>query len=592
MNRLFIAYFVLAVVVFVAGCSRETVTPSVGTINELESSTPSTTSVESTAPASPANEAMEGFALIAPLRSSETYLINNDKEVVHSWKADLPPAGTAYLMENGDLLRGARDPDFTEFRGGGIGYKLERYSWEGDLVWSFQYANEDHCFHHDIAPMPNGNILMIAWERISKEEAIAQGRDPKLLKDDLWPDKVVEIQPEGADGGTIVWEWRMWDHLIQDFDREKPNYGVIYEHPELIDLNNTGSTPPSTPEELRKLRAVGYTGGGDDDDDDRRRGSADWMHTNAINYNAELDQIALSAKHFSEVWIIDHSTTTEEAASHRGGKRGMGGDLLYRWGNPWSYKSGTVENKKLFDQHDVRWIPTGFPGAGNITAFNNGHGREYSSIIEIQPPMDEDGDYILDDEGRYGPNDLTWEYTAENKKDFYSSFISGSTRLANGNTYICEGATGRFFEVNSEGKKLWELFNPYGGELSMEGRPHSVEDEARKIFESGEGTKSFVNNTALFRATKYGVDYPGLAGRTLTALAEQPVPFNTLVEAAVEKLKAETPAEESQAAEAEAENSKTESQETESADSDTESEDWETASPEADREEAPVQQRS
>ena len=289
----------------------------------------------------PATEPMEGLILFAPLRSTETYLINAEKQIVHRWKSEYPPGNSAYLLENGDLLRGARDPAFDLFRGGGIGAMVERYSWEGELLWSFRYTSEDYCLHHDIAPMPNGNILMIAWERKSKEEAIAQGRDPDLLKDDLWPDHVIEVQPDGPDGGKIVWEWHMWDHLVQDFDREKPNYGVIYEHPELIDLNNTGSTPPSTPEELRKLRAVGYTGGGDDDDDDHRRGSADWLHTNAIHYNVELDQIALSAKNFSEVWIIDHSTTTEEAASHRGGKSGKGGDLLYRWGNPWSYKSGT-----------------------------------------------------------------------------------------------------------------------------------------------------------------------------------------------------------------------------------------------------------
>ena len=168
--------------------------------------------------------------------------------------------------------------------------------------------------------MPNGNLLMIAWERKSKEEAIAQGRDPELLKENLWPDHVIEVQPDGPTDGKIVWEWHMWDHLVQDFDREKLNYGVIYEHPELIDLNNTGSTPPSTPEELRKLRAVGYTGGGDgdDDDDSDRRGRSDWLHTNAINYNPELDQIVLSAKNFSEIWIIDPQGFQTESAARRG----------------------------------------------------------------------------------------------------------------------------------------------------------------------------------------------------------------------------------------------------------------------------------
>lgn len=484
---------------------------------------------------------MAGYVLIAPLRSTETYLLNADKQVVHRWKSKYPPAASVYLLPNGDLLRTARDPEFKHFHGGGIGGLVERFSWDGELLWTYRYADEHHCSHHDIAMLPNGNLLMIAWERKSKEEAIAQGRDPQLLKDDLWPDHVIEVQPEGSDGGKIVWEWHMWDHLIQDFDREKPNYGVVYEHPELIDLNNTGSTPPSSPEELRKLRSLGYTGGGNaaDDKENDQRTRADWLHTNAINYNPELDQIALSAKHFSEIWIIDHSTTKEEAASHRGGKRGKGGDLLYRWGNPWAYKSGTSDDKKLFDQHDVRWISKGLPGAGNITAFNNGQGREYSSIIEITPPLELDGNYTLDDEGRYGPKDFTWEYTAENKNDFYSSFISGATRLANGNTFICEGATGRFFEVNRDGKILWQHVNTYGGEMDQDGQPNDPTRAAETLLK--EEKKSFVENNALFRATKLPVDYPAFAGKTLTAMAEQPVPFSSLVETELNRLKAEAP---------------------------------------------------
>jgi hypothetical protein len=550
MKRPFFAAASLFAFAAFVGCTPSTpATPVVPNVEQVANNDGPQAAPEGSAPSvplEPATEPTEGCTLIAPLRSPDTFLVNLDKEVVHRWKSDHPPAGTAYLMENGDLIRAARDPEFSHFRGGGIGLMLERYSWDGDLLWQFRYANEDHCFHHDIAPLPNGNLLMIAWERKTKEEAIAQGRDPELLKDDLWPDHVIEVQPDGP-SGKIVWEWHMWDHLVQDFDREKPNFGVIYEHPELIDLNNTGSTPPSTPEELRKLRAVGYTGGGDDDDDSSRRAGvrsgviegADWLHTNAIHYNPELDQIALSAKHFSEVWIIDHSTTTEEAASHRGGKSGKGGDLLYRWGNPWSYKSGTIKDKMLFDQHDVRWIPTGLPGAGHITAFNNGSGRDYSSIIEIETPMDEDGEYLLDDGGRFGPAEPTWEYMAENKEDFYSSFISGARRLSNGNTFICEGSSGRFFEVNSEGKKLWEHVNTFGGELNMAGRVNDVEKEARRIVEAKDGPGSLVENNALFRATKYQPDYPGLAGRTLMPLAEQPVPFATLVENAVAKVRAE-----------------------------------------------------
>lgn len=519
-----------------SGSIADPTTPT-GAVPAGKANTPDAAANTPPSPPGPATGPMEGYILIAPLRSTETYLLNNDKQVVHRWTSKYPPAASVYLLENGDLYRCCRDPDFKHFHGGGIGGILERYSWDGELLWSFRYASEGYCTHHDIAPLPNGNVLMIAWERKSKDEAIAQGRDPKLLQADLWPDHVIEVQQDGPTSGKIVWEWHMWDHLVQDFDREKPNYGVVYEHPELIDLNNIGSTPPATPEELRKLRAVGYTGGGGGDDDKNRRIGSDWMHTNAIDYNPELDQIALSAKHFSEVWIIDHSTTTAEAASHRGGKGGKGGDLLYRWGNPWAYKSGTAADKILFDQHDVRWILPGHPGAGHITAFNNGQGRDYSSVVEIAPPIDQDGEYILNDEGRFGPDALTWEYTAEPKKDFYSSFISGAVRLPNGSTMICEGATGRFFEVNSLGHKVWEHKSTLGGELDMDGHPSDVEKEARKLLE--EKDKPFVNNVALFRAIKYTTDYAGLRGKSLEPLAEQPVPFSSLVEQALARLQSE-----------------------------------------------------
>jgi hypothetical protein len=37
------------------------------------------------------------------------------------------------------------------------------------------------------------------------------------------------------------------------------------------------------------------------------------------------------------LWVIDHQTTTAQAASHTGGRYNKGGDLLYRWGNPQTY---------------------------------------------------------------------------------------------------------------------------------------------------------------------------------------------------------------------------------------------------------------
>jgi hypothetical protein len=211
----------------------------------------------------------------------------------------------------------------------------------------------------------------------------------------------------------------VWDHLVQDYDPTKSNYGIVSDHPELIDVN--------------------YSAGG-------QPGGADWNHINSIDYNADLDQILLSVHNFSEVWIIDHATSTAQAA-------GPAGDLLYRWGNPQAYDGGTAADQQLFGQHDAQWIPEGCPGAGNILVFNNGTGRpggNYSSIDEIVTPVDGSGDYAS-----YGPAAPAWTYTAANPADFYAERISGAQRLSNGNTLICDGVAGTFFEVTPTGETVW-----------------------------------------------------------------------------------------------------------------------------------------
>ena len=166
--------------------------------------------------------------------------------------------------------------------------------------------------------MPNGNVLLLSRQKKTAEEAIAAGADPDLVSTDgLNLPHIVEARPIGPASCEIVWEWSAWDHLIQDLDSSKANYGVVAEHPELIDLNFR----PPVPHDPQW-----------------------WMRSNGIDYNAELDQIVLTVRFFGEAWIIDRSTTTSEAAGHSGGKGGKGGDLLYRWGNPRAYRAGTPED--------------------------------------------------------------------------------------------------------------------------------------------------------------------------------------------------------------------------------------------------------
>lgn len=118
----------------------------------------------------------------------------------------------------------------------------------------------------------------------------------------------------------------------------------------------------------------------------------------------------------------------------------------------------------LFAQHDIRWIPDGMPGAGNLLVFNNGEGRPdgaFSSVVEFTPPIDAKESYSRDAGKPFGPSKPVWEYTAERRSDFFSSHISGAERLPNGNTLICSGEPGRIFEVTPAKRIVWDYLNPY-----------------------------------------------------------------------------------------------------------------------------------
>ena len=425
-------------------------------------------------------KAFEGYTLFAPLRSTTTYLVDMEGRLVHSWPGKTTPGQLSYLLEDGRLIRCEMLHNLS-FRGGGGGGRIITRSWEGDVLWEFIYSNNHVQQHHDIEVLPNGNVLMIAWERKSRAEALAAGVDPQRVPDyGLFPDHIVEVRPEGADSGIIVWEWHLWDHLIQDVDSTKANYGVVEEHPELINLN-------------AQLTAT-----------DTRQ--PDWWHSNAIDYNADLDQILISVRNYSEIWIIDHSTTTEEAAGHTGGRYGRGGDLLYRYGNVRAYHPHAPTLRQLYVQHDARWIEEGYPGAGNILIFSNGDQTmgSYSSVLEIAPPVDSSGHYRIGGNGVYGSETPVWNYTAPNPRDFFAVNISGASRLPNGNTLICNGPVGEFFEVTPAGETVWRYINPvtHDGPLTQgEEIPGS----------------EFSKDNLVFRCTRFDAGYAGLQGRDLTS---------------------------------------------------------------------------
>ncbi|NKB21773.1 MAG: PQQ-binding-like beta-propeller repeat protein [Alphaproteobacteria bacterium] len=130
-----------------------------------------------------------------------------------------------------------------------------------------------------------------------------------------------------------------------------------------------------------------------------------------------------------------------------------------------------MEDRRWGGQHDPRRLDN-----GNITIFANGSeqvGPEFSRILELNPETGE----------------TVWEYKGSPVDTFFWPRVSGAQRLPNGNTFICEGRQGRLFEVTQEGDIVWEYISPH--------EHVRTEGVIRQIF----------------RAFRYGVDSPEIAGR-------------------------------------------------------------------------------
>jgi hypothetical protein len=424
-----------------------------------------------------------GYTLFGNSFSRSTHLIDTAGQVVHTWTGGGGQT-SSYLLTNGDLLRNTNKPAGRVFGSNGATGRIEELAWDSSAVWSFELQSSKFQLHHDAIPLPNGNVLAIAWERHTYAEAVAMGRNPALTNPDtnreVWSEAIFEIKPDLTDGvgGDIVWEWHLKDHIIQNQFPGKPNYGSVLGHPERVNLNYVP------------------TGIGADTH------IADWAHVNGIAYNPNTDQIMVSSREFSEIWMIDHSTTTAQAAGHTGGTSGKGGDLVWRYGNLATWNAGTRANQVLSYQHNVQWIAEGLPGAGNILVFNNGwnraSGASYSSVMELKPRG-------------YGVAQTVWTYVANPTSRFFSAIVSGAQRLANGNTLIDEGTTGRIFEVNRNRRIVWQYVNPdtMTGPVKQGVAPPLVDIKGLN------GTPN-VHSNLTFRALRYAPSYAGLAGKTLT----------------------------------------------------------------------------
>lgn len=403
----------------------------------------------------------EGFTLFTP--GTTSYLIDTRGRVAHQWVWERP--GDTQLLPNGHLLRlevlapGERT---APVNWGGASGLVSEYDWHGRLLWSTRIDGQDEIAHHMVHRMPNGNTLVIVWERISYANAVAAGRDPTTLNDptsgidcfrstfppgryicDFWPDKIVELDPWGQPTG---WRWRAWDHID-----ELPS-------PSRLDINYRFPLPTTS-----------------------HRGTANFMHVNAVDFDPSggtRGHVIINSRVFGEFFVIDYAT----------------GEIVDRWGNPCSYGEGACPgymsngDQELFGQHGAHVIRDPQDrGFGNVIVFDNGWMRPFnptgggttSRVVEVD----------------LRTRTIAWSY--QTRANLHSQFVGYAQELPNGNRLITYGMEGLLLEVTRDAPRIvWSFVNP------------AVGDEARCILEDED---AFTNG--FFRALRYAPDYADLDRR-------------------------------------------------------------------------------
>ena len=418
-----------------------------------------------------------GFNLFFPHNQSNVYLVDNCGRIANIWEDEnYFPGNSVYLTEEGNLIkckRGTTSAINDPIWAGGGGEIVEIRSWDNEILHQFALNDEQYRLHHDVAPLPNGNILMIAWQSKTLEEAIEAGRDPNNLpQEKIWSESILEWDPVLD---SIVWQWDAWDHLIQDIDNTKSNFGQVALRPEKIDINY-----------------------------DEHDGHPDWLHINAIDYNITLDHIVMSVPYFNELWVIDHSTTTEEARMDSGGNSGKGGDLLYRWGNPMTYRQGSISDKKLFFQHDTHWeVPdatSNDDSFSRIVLFNNRVSDNLSTANSLILPWDEASNQYILTNNLFGPENFesSISHPDPSESRSVSSSLSSAQILPNGNYLLCAGRWGYSYEITPNNDLVWEYITPIvRGSIASQGDTLTI------------------NNNLTFRLKRYSADFAAFANRDL-----------------------------------------------------------------------------
>jgi hypothetical protein len=446
-----------------------------------------------------ASRACYGYTLFGA--RGTTYLLDMEGRVVHTW-----PVGTnPHLLDDGDVLDAAND-DPSGFTG------FKEVSWNGTTVWQYLETRTTYHPHHDFVRIFNPELgayttLYVANKDFTRAQCIAAGANPATVPSTgAQMDAVVEVDVSG----NIVWEWCFFDHVVQDWDPNKPHYvgagHTVADYPGKLNINLPGHP-------LKQ----------------------DWLHINAVDYNQDLNQVVVNSVQ-GEFYVIDHGSTfiAGDPAGSTALAATSAGDFLYRFGDPARYNQGdkpsiledwtqsTTGNKQLGGAHHVSWIGSGLVGAGHFLIFDNGQylseHTPQSYVLEINPFLDasgiDTGNYVNPPAADYDSwtapavtektpkqmsRQIVWSYSSKSNLTLFSHIGCSAQRLPNGNTLICADTEGYIVEVTADGQAVWEYIVP----ITNNGNVLEIGDNLPMI-------------NSIFRAYRYTPDHPALVGHTLT----------------------------------------------------------------------------
>jgi hypothetical protein len=224
------------------------------------------------------------------------YLISPTGETVHIWNASGSAQSNAYLLPDGSALFPIKPTTACPVRGDGAfpHGRLQKISWEGTITWDAVVCDATFTPGYDLDPMPNGNII------------IGGATNTGGLK-------VVEVQPSGSSGATVVWSYTLPDSLstgggggmgfgayINSLSYN-PNLDYI-----LINLN-----------EVKKIVVIDHKGAGGIVytyyvGSSGRTHAAEWVHKNYIGTNTPVPGADTAAMRLNNLLVVHNSTEAVE----------------------------------------------------------------------------------------------------------------------------------------------------------------------------------------------------------------------------------------------------------------------------------------